>query len=65
MLKLVGIWSGTLVNRTWHVLMLSCPWPARHAALGRDCQKRLLIALGTFQYFLIRILELCLTWKAR
>ena len=37
----------------------------RHAALGRDCQKRLLISLGTSQYFLIRILELCLTWKVK
>ena len=32
-------------------MFLSLAW--RHVGLGRDCQKRYLIVLGTSQYFLI------------
>ena len=42
---------------------LSPAW--RHVKISRYGQESLLIALGTSQYFHIRILELCLTWKVK
>ena len=64
MLKLEGMVRNAYQSYLAHLNSLPS-LACRHAAPGRDCQKRLLIALGTSQYLLIRILELCLTWKVK